>query len=350
MQGAGGVGGLLSVDNGTLVALPVYDGNGNVMGYTDSSTSALVAEYEYDPFGRRIKTSGANADDFVHRFSTKYEEAESGFLYYGFRYYDPETGRWPNRDPIRELGGISVYGFISNNVVNLHDFLGWISRPKGGGHHIFPFSLFANDPDLPDLVKTFFNKESSLIPTPNGHNFTTPHPLYNKFAQEEWLRFLKGKNKANLTVDDAADFIKKLNKVEFISEFNKKVPHGMTAVNKWYNAEGGDKLAEKYVRKRGGKYLGKVFSCSGRVFKVLAIGSFVYLVHEGGVVYAAETTAKEAFFIDVLDDIDEKASKKLWAYIAEIRDARGPIEDGDGPLRRNQKTKNNLLDAIDNAF
>jgi hypothetical protein len=27
--------------------------------------------------------------------------------YYGYRYYDPETGRWPSRDPIGEPGGIN---------------------------------------------------------------------------------------------------------------------------------------------------------------------------------------------------------------------------------------------------
>jgi RHS repeat-associated protein len=30
-------------------------------------------------------------------------------LYYGFRYYDPETGRWPNRDPIGELAFFRAY-------------------------------------------------------------------------------------------------------------------------------------------------------------------------------------------------------------------------------------------------
>ena len=124
MQGAGGVGGLLSVDDGTTTALAVYDGNGNVMGYTDATTSALVAEYEYDPFGRRIRSEGTHAETFPHRFSTKYEEAESGFLYYGFRYYDPETGRWPNRDPIEEEGGYNLYGFVGNDGMNAWDYIG----------------------------------------------------------------------------------------------------------------------------------------------------------------------------------------------------------------------------------
>jgi hypothetical protein len=44
--------------------------------------------------------------------------------YYGFRYYDPETGRWPNRDPIEEQGGYNLYGFIWNDGIGLVDILG----------------------------------------------------------------------------------------------------------------------------------------------------------------------------------------------------------------------------------
>jgi hypothetical protein len=43
---------------------------------------------------------------------------------YGFRYYDPETGRWPNRDPIEEDGGANIYGFNANNPVKYWDILG----------------------------------------------------------------------------------------------------------------------------------------------------------------------------------------------------------------------------------
>jgi RHS repeat-associated protein len=44
--------------------------------------------------------------------------------YYGYRYYDPKTGRWPSRDPIEEEGGINLYGFVGNDGVNKLDILG----------------------------------------------------------------------------------------------------------------------------------------------------------------------------------------------------------------------------------
>jgi RHS repeat-associated protein len=44
--------------------------------------------------------------------------------YYGYRYYHPQTGRWINRDPIEEDGGLNLYGFVGNDV-NKFDLLGW---------------------------------------------------------------------------------------------------------------------------------------------------------------------------------------------------------------------------------
>jgi RHS repeat-associated protein len=47
-----------------------------------------------------------------------------GVTHYGYRYYDPNTGRWPSRDPIEEEGGINLYGFVENNGLNKWDYLG----------------------------------------------------------------------------------------------------------------------------------------------------------------------------------------------------------------------------------
>jgi hypothetical protein len=50
---------------------------------------------------------------------------------YGYRYYDPATGRWPSRDPIGERGGLNLYGFVGNDGVNQWDLLG--QRPDHPG-------------------------------------------------------------------------------------------------------------------------------------------------------------------------------------------------------------------------
>jgi RHS repeat-associated protein len=44
--------------------------------------------------------------------------------YYGYRYYTPQTGRWINRDPIEEEGGLNLYGFVGNDGISHLDQLG----------------------------------------------------------------------------------------------------------------------------------------------------------------------------------------------------------------------------------
>ncbi|MCU0780888.1 MAG: hypothetical protein MUF04_07275, partial [Akkermansiaceae bacterium] len=43
---------------------------------------------------------------------------------YGYRWYDPLTGRWPSRDPIGEEDGTNLYGFVGNDGVGGIDCLG----------------------------------------------------------------------------------------------------------------------------------------------------------------------------------------------------------------------------------
>ncbi len=42
----------------------------------------------------------------------------------GFRFYNPESGRWLNRDPIEEKGGYNIYAFVGNWTINLVDIDG----------------------------------------------------------------------------------------------------------------------------------------------------------------------------------------------------------------------------------
>lgn len=128
LQGAGGVGGLLSLtihnQQSTIHFFPTYDGNGNVSEY-HGANSAVAAHFEYDSFGRVAGSTG-NVSDFRIRFSTKKEEPETGLNYYGYRYYDCQFGRWLNRDPLEENGGILLYKFVKNEPISWYDVLGGV--------------------------------------------------------------------------------------------------------------------------------------------------------------------------------------------------------------------------------
>jgi RHS repeat-associated protein len=76
------------------------------------------------PFGEVIRATGPMAKANPFRFSTKYQDDETDLLYYGYRYYNANTGRWQSRDPIGERGGKNLYCFTGNNQVNAIDELG----------------------------------------------------------------------------------------------------------------------------------------------------------------------------------------------------------------------------------
>jgi len=134
MQGAGGVGGLLAIEDDGDILLPAYDAMGNLhalmttasatINGTSYSAGDIVAAYEYDAFGQTLRETGAYAGDNPFRFSTKYTDNETSLVYYGHRYYSPSLGRFINRDPIEEQGGINLYSFVGNNAVNAWDYLG----------------------------------------------------------------------------------------------------------------------------------------------------------------------------------------------------------------------------------
>ena len=85
------------------------------------SSQVTVASYRYDPYGNTISYSGPLAEDNLYRFSSKMYHWTSATYYYGYRWYAPFLHRWLNRDPLEELGGINLYGFVANNPLNAFD-------------------------------------------------------------------------------------------------------------------------------------------------------------------------------------------------------------------------------------
>jgi RHS repeat-associated protein len=127
LQGAGTIGGILATvregDSALVVGFYAYDANGNVTDLVGTNGTGL-ARYEYDPFGNPLVATGALAAANPFRFSTKYTDDETGLVYYGYRYYNPELGRWTSRDPIEEQGGVNLYVMCSNDILQGTDLLG----------------------------------------------------------------------------------------------------------------------------------------------------------------------------------------------------------------------------------
>ncbi len=96
-----------TIGNGLLAVGTPQDGNtlDNSFYLTDALRSAtnlvndsgsVVQTTKYDPWGNVRQRTGTSANR--RAFTGHYEDAETGLLYMGARYYDPSTGRFLSRD------------------------------------------------------------------------------------------------------------------------------------------------------------------------------------------------------------------------------------------------------------
>ena len=143
-QGAGGVGGLLALstyDSQPSTCFYAYDGNGNVRGMIDGKDGNPAARYDTGPFAEPVRSSGAKAGANPMRFSTKYQDGDSGLFYYGYRFYSKTSGKWLSRDLAGEAGfeamkrwnlgmlhgAINLYCFVENIPTDRYDLFGLAS-------------------------------------------------------------------------------------------------------------------------------------------------------------------------------------------------------------------------------
>lgn len=115
LTGEPGIGGLLARTHngeevpGSTLANAFYhaDGNGNVTCLI-LQNQQIAAKYLYDPFGNMLAMSGPLAGANKYRFSSKEWDDNAGLYYYLYRFYDPNLQRWPNRDPVTEIGFLTM--------------------------------------------------------------------------------------------------------------------------------------------------------------------------------------------------------------------------------------------------
>jgi RHS repeat-associated protein len=134
---------------------------GSVRELVDGS-GTIQARYDYDPYGRVTLIQGTNLADF--QYAGYYEHQPSGLNLTNYRAYDPNTGKWINRDPLAELGGVNLYGYCANDPINQIDVFGLTP----------PFSYYFNPGDSLYLSPTFSNSNSTLTPVPTYVPDTIP--------------------------------------------------------------------------------------------------------------------------------------------------------------------------------
>ncbi len=94
----------------------------------------VVKEVVYDSFGNITEDSNESFK-IPLGFAGGLQDRETGLVHFGYREYDPFTGRWTAKDPIGFNGGDSnLYGYVLNDPVNLVDPWGldWVYNTNSG--------------------------------------------------------------------------------------------------------------------------------------------------------------------------------------------------------------------------
>ena len=125
-------------------------------------------KYESAPSKSELEALiGAGENDLCN-----YETA-LGVVEYGYRYYNPQMGRWLNRDPIEEQGGLNLYGFVGNDSINRWDLLGLSTIKASSGQNIST------------TIVDFFDGGPS-----NTWIFEYPHSVAKRFQSHKGVKFL----------------------------------------------------------------------------------------------------------------------------------------------------------------
>jgi len=128
---------------------------GNVVLTTDSSGD-ITSTHRYTPFGRPITSTGSYQPRFG--YSSKEYDHETGLNNFGYRYLVVSQGRWLNRDPLGEVGGINLYGFVMNRPLIGIDPLGLEVKEFIGQARLFGL-LSVPDNHMPYYYGTTFLDE-----------------------------------------------------------------------------------------------------------------------------------------------------------------------------------------------
>ena len=123
-----GIDRLLAVKVGAKSYAALTDVQGTVWGLADGTD--VVARWTYDAWGNVL--SGEASDPalaaFRYRLQGREFSAVTGLTNFRMRWYDPRTGRWLSKDPIRLLGGLNLYAFCGDDPLNKTDWRGLSSN------------------------------------------------------------------------------------------------------------------------------------------------------------------------------------------------------------------------------
>ena len=124
----------------------------------------IVWECSYQLWGKPIQEIAHTEIQQNLRYQGQYLDRETGLHYNTFRYYDPDTGRFPQPDPIGLAGGYNLYQYASNALI-------W-ADPWG----LSKSNLIDGVPENPGIARRFMSSKEFKNFKRHGFTFDPKDP------------------------------------------------------------------------------------------------------------------------------------------------------------------------------
>lgn len=180
---------LLEIKDQTLC--PLHDFRGNMVALVKVDDGTLVESYRYTAYGEeQIFDSCGNRQSTAFcpwRFSSKRIDPETGWTFFGRRYYDSEVGKWVTPDPLRFIDGPNVYCFVRNRPMKYLDPDGrWLSEFIGDNYEIAMNSLHTT------CLNEYGGGEFNVFEAPNYFYYSTKYRVGTPANDGLGMTFVNG--------------------------------------------------------------------------------------------------------------------------------------------------------------
>lgn len=131
------IGATIAIEHQNHLYVPMHDLFGNIIALL-SPDGRVLESYRYTTFGEEeITTEGGciALQSFLNPWRYQSKRKITHLVYFGRRFYDPETGRWLSPDPKGFDEGPNLYQFVQNNPLIYFDFYG-LSTESGDKYSV----------------------------------------------------------------------------------------------------------------------------------------------------------------------------------------------------------------------
>ena len=160
-------GALICREEGTTTQYYHFDDLGSTL-FLTGSDGTVTDKYTYDAWGNLTSHTGNTLQPYQYvgglGYYTHYQDVVLGLLQLGVRFYDPQIGRFTQRDPVGDTR--NSYGYGAGNPVNMLDPQGLtaVSAAEYSKIHPSGVDMFVGFDDVWEVIHTLAEYVGSMTP------------------------------------------------------------------------------------------------------------------------------------------------------------------------------------------